>query len=104
MSSWKTSQWAEELRQLWNEYDPIGVFPVDKKIVEWPDDEYGSYHGIIIKHLNKGSGHEWIFKDVKHAVTVNIGMTWNSHLEKSTNEFVSKVLTWFETKQPELKK
>ena len=102
MSSWNTSEWAKELRQLWNEYDPIGVYQ-GEAISEWPD-EYDSYHGIIIKHLNKGSSHEWIFKGVKHAVTVNIGMTWNSHLEKNTNDFVSKVLAWYETKKPELSK
>ena len=102
MSSWLTSNWAKELRQLWNDYDPIGVYQGGIN-PEWPD-EYDSYHGIIIKHLNEGSKQEWIVKDVKHVVTVNIGMTWNTHLEKSTNEFVSKVLAWFETKKPELEK
>lgn len=101
MSSWITSEWAQELRSLWNEYDPIGVYLFEDSD-DQPKDEYDSYHGVIISHLNKGSSHEWIFKAVKHAVTVNIGMSWNSHLEKDTNEFVSKVLAWFETKKPEL--
>jgi len=103
VSSWITSEWGQELRQLWNEYDPIGVYSFEDAS-DWPIDEYDSYHGILVKHLNKGSTHEWIFKDIKHAVTVNIGMTWNSHLEKRTNRFVSNVLAWFETKKPELKK
>lgn len=83
MSSWIESEWAKELRQLWNEYDPIGVYSFDEKDSQWPEDEYDSYHGVIIKHLNKGSTHDWIFKDIKHVVTVNIGMTWNSQLEKT---------------------
>ena len=88
---------------MWNEYDPIGVYHFEDSN-DWPKDEYDSYHGIIITHLNKGSSHEWIFKAVKHTVTVNMGMTWNPRLEKDTNEFVSKVITWFETKKPELRK
>jgi len=103
VSVWITSDWAQELRKLWNQYDPIGVFSFDDTH-DWSDDEYDSYHNIIIKHLNKGSTHEWIVKDVKHAVTVNIGLSWNEHLEKETHIFVSNVLAWFETKKPELRR
>ena len=103
VSSWITSKWGKELQKLWNDYDPIGVFQGEHDS-EWPDDEYDSYHNIIIKHLNKGSSHEWIFKAVKHTVTINIGLSWNERLEKRTNEFVENVLHWFATKKPELNK
>lgn len=93
----KTSQQFEELRQLWNDFDPIGVYQ-NTQNPERPD-EYDSYHNSIIKHLNNGSGHEWIVKSVKRNLTVNMGLSWNSQLEKDTNEFVSKALAWFKKKQ-----
>ena len=71
---------------------------------DWPKDEYDSYHGVILKHLNEGSDSYKIFNAVKHVVTVNIGMSWTDPVEKRTRSFVENVLDWFETKKPELKK
>jgi lactate dehydrogenase-like 2-hydroxyacid dehydrogenase len=103
VSSWITSNWAEELRSLWNEYDPIGVFTFEDSN-DWPKDEYDAYHGTIIKHLNLGSDSHAIVRDVKKVVTGHIGLTWNEHLETRTNEFATNILDWFETKKPELNK
>ena len=101
MSSWITSEWATELRVLWNQFDPIGG--ISSTNLE-TDDEYDSYHRIILKHLNEGSDNYKLLHAIKHVVTVNMGMSWNDHLEKSTRSFIENVLNWFETKKPELNK
>ncbi len=104
MSSWVTSEWGLELRELWNEFDPIGVFPVDTSIVVNPVDEYDGYHGLIIKHLNQSSPSQVIFKDIQKLVTEKFGMSWNDEMAISTNKFIEDVMSWFEIKKPELKK
>ena len=103
MSSWITSQWASELRQLWNEYDPIGVYSFGDESSDCSQDEYDSYHGLILRHLNNQSTHDVIYNDVLQLATGHIGLSLTTGLESNTSEFVDKVMTWFESKKPELK-
>ena len=104
MSSWITSEWASELRDLWNKYDPIGVFPVDENFVQNPLDEYDSYHGIVLKRLNENASPRVLTKDIKKIVTLQMGMTWNRQLKASTKQFVQNCYAWFETKKDEIQK
>lgn len=103
MSSWNTSEWAEELRALWNSYDPIGVYSFEDSS-EWPKDEYDSYHGLVLSLLQSGADDYKFMSRIKHLVTVSIGMTWNARLENDTKAFIKSTRSWFETKKPELTK
>jgi hypothetical protein len=95
------NEWRLELRELWNQFDPIGVISETCVAI---DSEYDSYHRMTLKHLNDGSDSYKFFMAIKHVITVNIGMTWNEKLEEGTHLFVSLVMEWFETKIPDTKK
>ena len=45
---WWKRQGARELRAILNDWDPIGVYQIDR---DWPRDEYDAYMGPIVAQL-----------------------------------------------------
>jgi len=103
MSSWITSEWAQELRQLWNNYDPIGVYHAQNDINDWPSDEYDGYHGLVLKLLKEGSSDDAFLKELKRLATGHIGLAWSDGLEKLTRLFIKELRVWYVIKSLEIK-
>ncbi len=95
MVSWINSPMRDELRDMWNTYDPIGVYHFADDKAEWSQDEYDGYHGITLKLLKGKADHYKFFKHLKQIVTVNMGITWNEQLEAHTNTFIKGLNDWF---------
>ncbi len=103
MSSWRTSEWAQELRQLWNNYDPIGVYHFEGDGFDGPSDEYDSYHGLVLKLLKERSSDDAFLKELKQLTTGHIGLTWSDGLEKLTKVFIKELRSWYAIKSLEVK-
>jgi hypothetical protein len=80
-----------ELRSLWNEFDPIGVY--GSKESDWPLDEYESYCGPCMRLLEQGTkDHE--LEATVHSALDHMGVDANY---KEIKEFVRKMQIWFQT-------
>ncbi len=95
MTRWLNSQMHDELQALWNKYDPIGVYHFDDEEGDWPNDEYDGYHGITLKLLKGKADNYKFLKQLKHIVTVNMGIIWNEQLKAHTNTFIKDLSNWF---------
>src|SRR5579863_7923157 len=80
-----------ELKDLWNEFDPIGVFQMD---IDWPmDDEYYSYILPTYPLLAQNADFNEIYTYMERIVKKHMGMETlsNQHI---TN-FVHKLQNWY---------
>ena len=87
----------QELRIMWNEFDPIGVYDTHFKAESWQQDEYDDYVSKTLSLLVSGANKEETYSFVKAIVTDNIGISWTNELNKDANVLVEKLLAWFKT-------
>jgi len=78
-----------ELRDLWNEFDPIGVFDGSD---EWPLDEYEDYCGPSLRLLEQNATPSELEVYV-HSTFNYMGIEDN---DKEIQGFVRKIQTWFQ--------
>ena len=77
-----------ELRDKWNEYDPIGIMDDP----DWPRDEYEAYVGPTMRLLEQGVTEEDIVKYLEE-VSVHMGLEFDdSRALQHSAEFVR----WFQ--------
>jgi hypothetical protein len=80
----------DELKNLWNGFDPIGVFQINS---HWPDDEYHSYIIPTYTLLAKNADFNKIYTHINRIVKEHMGM------EKINNQyitnFVHKLQNWY---------
>jgi hypothetical protein len=93
LSKEESRQRFRELRDLWNEYDPIGCMTVNG-----PFDEYEEYVGSTMRLLERGASEVEIAAYIKGEVTGHMGMTWSEHHEQVTAPFAIRCRDWFEKK------
>ena len=81
------------MRDLWNEFDPIGVMDDP----EWPRDEYEAYVGPTMRLLEQNAGTEEIIKSLEWAVCERMGL----NLERQeARHFARRLEDWFRDKWP----
>lgn len=84
----------KEIRDLWCEWDPIGVMSDD----DWPRDEYDSYLGPALRLLEAGATVDEIIKYLAYVELDYIGMS-DTHLASAQRqEFAQKLRNWYATK------
>ena len=80
-----------ELRDLWNEYDPIGCITDGE-----PFDEYEAYAGQMMRLLERNAPVHEIYAYVKGEVTGHMGMNWHVDLDVRTVLSAHQCRDWFE--------
>jgi hypothetical protein len=75
----------DQCRQLWNEFDPIGVMEADIF------DEYESYIPQTVKLVLEGADANKITTHIEHCVYVDIGMSKHSSMQAEIQNFVKKL-------------
>jgi hypothetical protein len=78
---------------LWNEFDPIGVFPSVQ-------DEYDGYIGPCLRLVEVGDGEAKIAEYVKWAVFENMGLNPTEELEDAIVLFAKQFTEWYREKWP----
>ncbi|MEQ9609448.1 MAG: hypothetical protein RLN99_17450 [Kiloniellaceae bacterium] len=78
----------DELRELWNAFDPIGVMDDP----EWPRDEYDRYLPHTLRLLMDGAGTLAIANYVNSMVCDEMGLTGNS---AAAYAFACELEEWF---------
>ena len=87
----KNVQWWYELKDLWNQFDPIGVF----LMAEYADvhDEYESYIVPTFIRLENGESFDQLNAWVSYIAKDYIGMSELS--DEYIAEFVHKLQEWY---------
>lgn len=85
-------RWSE-LRDLWNEFDPIGVM----NCPDWPRDEYESYCGPSMRLLEQDVENEELETYVRSALD-HMGI---SAKDDAIQSFVRTMKAWFQEKWSE---
>jgi len=86
-------RWSE-MRDLWCEWDPIGVMSQD----EWPRDEYDSYLGPTLRLLEADASADEIIKYLAFVEIEYIGMSDTVSASIQRQEFAQKLQNWYATK------
>jgi hypothetical protein len=76
----KDSKIYQELKNLWNNFDPIGVYTED---ADWPDDEYESYIIPTLELLENNATFDQLYNYIHSLVTTHMGM------EQIKNEYIT---------------
>lgn len=90
------NRWRE-IRDLWNEWDPIGVYPADGG----PEDEYESYLGPSLRLLEQKAGADEITKYLSHIVGEYMGLGTAGINYSKPAEFAKKLQNWYAEKWPD---
>ena len=85
----KADHW-DELKNLWNEFDPMGVFQIDS---DWPHDEYHSYILPIYTLLTQNADFNEIRIYINYIVKEHMGMK-DINNQYITN-FIHKLQKWY---------
>jgi hypothetical protein len=86
-------RWSQA-RDLWNEWDPIGVFSIGR---DWPRDEYESYVGPTLRLLERGASTDEIVRFLDETASGHIGLTEHP----DPRPFAVQLQTWFADKWPD---
>lgn len=85
-----------EIRELWCEWDPIGVTGLD----DWPGDEYDSYLGPALRLLEDGASNQKIAEYLSYIVGEYMGLGESGINHSKPLVFAEKLRHWYETKWP----
>lgn len=94
LSKEESRQRYAEGRQLWNEFDPIGV-------VDAVDDEYDMYVGPTLRLCEEGKGSREIEKYAEFVVYDRMGMSHTPEGIAAIKEFSAKFHDWYREKWPD---
>lgn len=92
------ASWARraqrELRDLLNEWDPLGVFdPADEDQDSWPVDEYDCIRDPLISHLLRGDDRCEVAEFVRDELTGHFGLEpW-----VATTDVIDRIIEWWES-------
>lgn len=94
----ESRQRYREGRRLWNKFDPIGVFKIDP---QWPEDEYESYVGPLMRLCEDGKPASELQQYVETVVYGRIGLSRTPLSDKSIVEFAEQFLEWYNSNWPD---
>jgi hypothetical protein len=84
-------RWAQ-IRDLWNDWDPIGVTALS----DWPRDEYDAYLGPSLRLLESGASLQAL-RDYLADVELNrMGLSESPQAQKARLQFAAKLREWYE--------
>ena len=80
-----------QTRDLWNEFDPIGVMAM----ADWPRDEYESYLGPTLRLLESNASIEELQRYLKQVTLEHMGLNESPQFEMSRRLFAKRLRDWF---------
>ena len=83
-----------EIRDLWNEWDPIGVFPAKGG----PLNEYDSYLGPSLRLLEEDAPLEAIESYLEEIVGTHMGLDTHGINYVRSTKFAAKLSSWFSSR------
>jgi hypothetical protein len=83
-----------QIRDLWNEFDPIGVMGMEG----WPRDEYESYLGQTLRLLEQNAPPEEIQKYLAFVTLEHMGLNETPPFEMSRQNFAKRLREWYAEK------
>jgi hypothetical protein len=86
-----------QVRDLWNQFDPIGVMGLE----DWPRDEYESYLGQTLRLLEQNASLEDIHKYLAMVTLEHMGLSESPEFEMSRRAFAKRLRDWYEDKWPD---
>ena len=86
-----------QVRDLWNEFDPIGVMGME----DWPRDEYESYLGQTLRLLEQNAPPEEIQKYLAFVTLEHMGLNETPQFEMSRRDFAKRLRDWYAEKWPD---
>ena len=95
LSKEESRQRYAEGRKLWNEFDPIGVFTIDK---DWPQDEYQGYVGPSLRIMEEGQDSMKLSEYVRWVVHDRMGLSSTDALAAAIISFSVKFTEWYRSK------
>ena len=67
----KELQKLKDIKRLWMEFDPIGVYQLGS---DWPDDEYDTYVVSTLHLLEQGASFDTLKNYISHVVHHDMGL------------------------------
>jgi hypothetical protein len=94
----QSRQRIKEIRALWHEWDPIGVYTDSED--DWPLDEYDNYLGPCLRLLEQQAPTEDLAKYLSHIVGEHMGLGEAGLDYSQPAEFARKLQAWYTTAWP----
>jgi hypothetical protein len=82
----------KEVRDLWNQWDPIGVMGDP----HWPRDEYETYLGPTLRFLEEGASNQKIAEYLTYVVSEVLGLGKAGIKHSNPLLFATKLQEWYE--------
>lgn len=79
-----------EIRDLWCEWDPIGVVSLG----DWPRDEYDAYLGPTLRMLESSESIEKIIAYLAYVELEHMGLSETAQALAKRQEFATKLKQW----------
>jgi hypothetical protein len=89
MSETELSRRIATIRELWCEWDPIGVFSIDPN---WPRDEYEGYIEPTLHLLEASVGEAELTQYLERVAHQHMGL---SEVCPSASDFAKRLILWF---------
>lgn len=89
----QSRQRIKEIRVLWHEWDPIGVYSDPES--DWPPDEYDSYLGPCLRLLEQQAPAEELAKYLAYIVGEHMGLGDLASAYPDALQFSHKLQAWF---------
>jgi hypothetical protein len=87
----------KEIRDLWCQWDPIGVMSDS----DWPRDEYDSYLGPSLRYLEQNASLEEIVAYLSYIVGEYMGLGQTGVDASKPRNFAIKLKAWYSTNWPD---
>jgi hypothetical protein len=85
------------MRDLWDEFDPIGVMGM----ADWPRDEYDSYLGPTLRLLESRASVDELQGYFAQVTLEHMGLNETPQFEMARRNFAKRVRDWYETQWPD---
>ncbi len=81
-----------QVRDLWIEFDPIGVMGMS----DWPRDEYDNYLGPTLRLLEQSASIQDIQSYLSQVTLEHMGLTDSPQREVNRRTFAKRLKDWFD--------
>ena len=85
------------MRELWLEFDPIGVMGMS----DWPRDEYDGYLGPTLRLLEQNASMDALQRYVAQVTLEHMGLTDSPQREMHRRHFAKRLKDWYEANWPD---
>lgn len=85
-----------QIRDLWNEFDPIGVMGMP----DWPRDEYEAYLGPTLRLLESHATADELQRYLAEVTLDRMGLSESPQFAMSRRQFAKRLRDWYEANWP----